>query len=488
MAHSGSTKVGPGPRTDLKERLRRNGVDVAFIALFAAALCVQLFVPPVVGQANNGDFERMMDPLGLRYRTASREDRYFVYTNLKFDVRPSRATALKHPSSEYAVGRIARAMTSLTGTPRLLDIRSFGLVHAIFLAAGASLLLRSTSRWRAPLRVVVALLLLIIFTDVGYVAPLNSMYMSAASLVFLFCAAGSAALMVRDQEPSRGAVFRFAIFGVLFVASKPQESIQALPLAALVLLIAGRKPSSRTTAAVAAAALLLTGGLYYFRGTPYTLRLTALYHAVYAEVLQNSPDPAGDLQDLGLPAHSAKYIGKHAYDPQGGFSDVALMGLMHERVGFAQLTWFYLTHPQRAASACMRALPYAFDLRGNFGNHTRAEALERGRMSDSFDLWSGVRNRGRSRPGLIAAIIAVFILIGVVLAWQQSRPAGIALTALCWMALGEFLMSALLNAHIELERHLLTFHAMIDLLLISAVVAVLSSLRAQAAYRGWRRP
>ena len=49
------------------------------VAIIAAILVYQLFIPPSIGMADNGDFSRIMGAVGLEYTTSNRDDRHFNY-------------------------------------------------------------------------------------------------------------------------------------------------------------------------------------------------------------------------------------------------------------------------------------------------------------------------------------------------------------------------------------------------------------------------
>jgi hypothetical protein len=59
---------------------RDRWIEILLIALFAACVAFQLFVPPSVGMANNGDFARLIGrfSLGPENRDASDEYHYFT--------------------------------------------------------------------------------------------------------------------------------------------------------------------------------------------------------------------------------------------------------------------------------------------------------------------------------------------------------------------------------------------------------------------------
>ena len=62
----------------------------AALVLAAAASIVadQLFLPPLVGLADDGDFAKIMGPVGLRYPTPDVRSRYYGFLTLTYRIVP----------------------------------------------------------------------------------------------------------------------------------------------------------------------------------------------------------------------------------------------------------------------------------------------------------------------------------------------------------------------------------------------------------------
>src|SRR5476651_1534953 len=75
----------PDPAAAIPRRM--NAVIVAAaVAVAAVILCVQLFVPPVVGLADNRDYERVMGYAGFQHTTADPAERYFSFVRTQYAV------------------------------------------------------------------------------------------------------------------------------------------------------------------------------------------------------------------------------------------------------------------------------------------------------------------------------------------------------------------------------------------------------------------
>ena len=88
-------------------RARSSGVRPVVLAAMAAAAAlyaVQLLLPPIVGLANNGDFERVLGPVGLRAAAEGRAEKYFSWIVRRFqEANDLRVDGIVDPQTQRAL-------------------------------------------------------------------------------------------------------------------------------------------------------------------------------------------------------------------------------------------------------------------------------------------------------------------------------------------------------------------------------------------------
>ncbi len=461
---------------------------IAIAAVVAAAACllaVQLLVKPIVGLADNGDFANVMWPAGLAYVEPAPE-RYFRWTATKFAFTEPEKDPERYSTTETLLARVAVVASQLAGA-RLFDIRIIGGLHAALLLVGVGLWIASARDLAPAARWIGAFLLVFVFTDVGYAAPLNSLYGQAASLVFFMLTSAIAALAIRRGALAGAWLPAYFLVAALFVCSKPQESLHAPLLVALGVGLAWRDRRWRAIAIVLAA-LLVGAAFVYFRATPSALRRVALYHTVFTELLPNSPDPAADLRHLALPETFARFAGTTAYEESAPLGDPFFRAELDNRVGYLALARIYFSEPGRAVSVLRRAAWKGARMRPPFfGDLPRDTGASERAQSRRFALWSDLKFQARPWTLWIWAALLVGPAAAAAATWRKASPRGrmarAGLLVLCAMAALELAVCAFADAHVELVRHLYVFHAMIDLLLIAAVVWLVQSLAARRRAR-----
>ena len=162
--------------------------NLEHLAIFIAGITLiyVLMIKPIIGVADNGDFGRIMGMTGLDYTSSDRQDRYFGYMNRTYITTPSGDLQSGYFSSEIFVVKVAKLMNNLVFRGgNTFDIRFLALLYALLLLGAIYLMIRFTKskiNWASWLLLI---LLLLVFTDVGYISYFNSLYGEALSLTSL---------------------------------------------------------------------------------------------------------------------------------------------------------------------------------------------------------------------------------------------------------------------------------------------------------------
>jgi hypothetical protein len=456
--------------------LRGRGAAPAAVAAAAVLVSAQLFVRPIIGLANNGDFGRIMEYAGLRYRAGLTPDQLF-FRNIQREfelVRPVRS-GTGYVSSEAALALAGRVVGQALSRDGLWDIRALGAVHTVVLLAGLWLLAGSVRDRAAPVRWTTAVLLVFFFTDVGYVAAFNSFYSQTASLLFLLLTMGIAAECIARGGARGWWVAAYFGSALLFVASKPQESLHA-PLLALLggsLAAAAERPRPfwRRPALWAAVALCAFGVWCYAAIPRRAIKDVGLFHTMFLEILPKSPDPAADLDALGLDRSLLRYSGMNAYLPNAPIDDPAFRAAFFDRFRARDLLLFYLRRPGRMLERASRGARQAFLLRSRLGNfEAPAPPMS---FDERFGAWSALRRKLDRRGLFWMSVLLGGNLVLAAAAWVRGRAAGRllpeAIAVLCLMAILEFGVCVFGDWLGDTARHLYAFHAMCDLLIVTDV-------------------
>ena len=458
-------------------------IATAAVAAAALILGVELLAPPLIGLADNGDFEKVMGPVGLQYRETSDEAKYYRYVVEDFALAAPGWYQSGYRTSEILVAGLARRIAMIWSPHGPFDIRVLGAIHILLFLAALLLLLAACRDLAPAAQGAAAVLVVFFFTDVGYAGPFNSFYSQTASLLFLLLTVGAGALAIARGRLAGGVLIVYFLGAALFVASKPQESIQGPLLAALGLRLSAAPPGPawRRPAAWLAAALCAFSLWYYRQAPEDSIRKTALFHTFFRELLAHSPDPGRDLDELGLDRGLSKYTGVNAFAPGTPITDPAFTARFFDRFDYGSLVRFYLAHPARLMDRLHRGAPAALRLRTwRLGNYTAASGFAPRTMTTHFAWWSDLRLglRGVADAWLLCLLggTVAACALGYRRAPRRGRLFREGLCLLVLLAVVEYLVCAFADHLDDLPRHLYVFQALCDLILVADAAWIVQSL------------
>lgn len=434
------------------------------LALAAAILIHQLFVPPVIGLADNGDFWKLTFAFDLV--PAAEDEVRFAPTVYTFD--RSRHHWSRFYSSETLLMIPAFLLHFLFTDSPSFDIRVLGLVHSLLYLLALWLVLPFTRSLGRVRRVTVLALILLVSGDVMYVCYLNSFSMDTAALLFLLLAAGFA--LRAAHHPNRSDAVLLVVCGALLTASKAQHCIAGTVLAAF-FIWKGRTlwpGGSRVFPVTAAAALLaVSAAVLLLASRDYSA--FARYSTIFYQILPRSKTPDRDLQELGLNSSYKRYIGTHAYQAESALSGAEGLRAFRQSTSYTRLALFFARHPEHALYAVKVGLEQAAIGRTPMlGNFDRSAGRPPHSQSQSYAWWSSLKRRAfEFHPWLFLGWVAGLAALACGF-FGRAFPVVWALAA---MTAGELLTASLGDA-IEMTRHLFLFNAMADILLIGAAAGL----------------
>ncbi len=426
----------------------------------AAVLAFQLFVPPIVGLSDQGDFGRMIGRFG--YGPADKSmplSAGFVQAKYVRDAS-TRIPILEQAGPEYFFVGSAVAVSRIWSDA--LDIRVVGLIHAIAFLAAFAWLLRVTG----PVTWMVAAIAL---TDVGYVAYWNSFYTEPATCIFFLFLVAESGSMLRGAI-SRWQIARWCVWAAMLVWAKSSNYPLAAVLVPLAIYLGWRGKNTRA-AGIAGASIIAAFAILTMWTRPGPMRQATTYNAIFMAILPESPTPDADLQALGLDPRLSSFSGTGAWTPRTAFPDLYNRELLH-RVTGATVARFYLLHPARIWRRAKAVLPVAFSLRPEWcGNFEASAGRPEGAKTRRFTQWSWIHERVFAPAGRFILIALVLLTAVVFRGGMRFKFVG----ALAAGALIAFLTAACGDAW-DNVKHMYLFNVLLDATVISGLLLGLGLL------------
>lgn len=485
-------------------------------AIFVAIATALVVIPPSVGLSNNGDFERLMGPLGLDYDTPI-ADRHYGPVIFHF---PKAAGPPLHHLNPLTRAALTLPFWPAVGLSRLMvgttfDLRWAGLVQIAILGLAIGLWMRATRERKRWERLILAGALLLIFGDIGYLAFVNSFYSEPVSLSYFLLALGcllNAGLVAGRNGKSTRWIFGYFLFSLLFACTKAQYALASLPMAALGVFAWQRVAKNHRLAApiAVACAIVALSACSLASYEPEALLINK-YNTVFGGVLMRSPNVAADLQEFDLPPSMADLARTCPWSINTRFFDPQFRRVYFPKINPLRVTLFYARHPDRfyveLAAVCREMsgvrLYYLrnFDTAAGINGHKVPDLLSAADLPAGarwkwrpwmfFSSWSGLKEGAMNSllglddtPGLRNVAVfgplwiwlvfgAINLLIGL---WQAARAGGAqqavnggvrAVLAICLLMIPPIVLLG--DGEWEAHRHLFMANAAADLLLILAL-------------------
>ncbi len=446
----------------------------AVLAAAAAILTWQLFIPPIVGLADQGDFVRTIGRFS--YGPMHHSALEYIYVEPKYVPDPHyRSPYWEQANSEYIFVGAALLLNKLVSKDGAVDITVAGFVHALVFLAAFARVLWVVRRYRAY--ALIWILALVALTDAGYAVYWNSWYAEPASCFFFLLLLAEAIEIARMGQTTFASALRWSLWAALWVFAKPQNAPIGLLLALFTLYLAFWTSSAAARlVAVAGACVMLACAAYNVLSMPIYGRQANTYGVIFSGILADSKNPAADLRVLGLDPQLARYAGTGAWTPGTNYPQMAASGVL-ARVNTFTVLRFYLLRPARMWRRMHSLLPQITFLRRDwYGNFEPSSGRPPAAQARAFALWSDFHER--ILPQVNKWIVFALMAAPFFAAWRwlrvrnslaRRRIALLALLPLCCLAA---LFSAVYGDAFDVIKHMYLFNLLLDTCLIYAASVV----------------
>ncbi|BFH12002.1 hypothetical protein WJ0W_000245 [Paenibacillus melissococcoides] len=461
---------------------QKDWVTWGAMGIGALILVVILFIPPFIGVANNGDFERIVGSGGIAPLSDkfTYEQKYFGYSHSHYEYGPF---SVNYWSSQalfvFLAGLLGRAWSSAS-----FPLEAMGAIYAALLLAALFLIVRHACSGQRWLQLTVALCLLFIFFDIAYVAYFQSFFGEPVSLIFLLLGSGTSFVLASRRKPSIGWLVLFFVSVLILSASKLQNAPIGLVFILFAFRLYRKRPerSWRSTVIAGSASILAVSALVYAYA-PQGLKQINLYQTIFYGILKDSPHVKRDLAELGIPEKFAVLAGTNYFQKDVPIrqDDPELTEHVYSRLGHADVAAYYIRHPGRMIDKLEAASSQAAMIRPYYlGNYEQEAGKPRGALSYTYSVWSETKKD--LLPQRFAFNLVFFLLyIGVALREYTRRRYGKhvvdAALVIGFVAIIAVAVPLVGDGEADLGKHLFLFNVSFDMMIIVSLVWVIAQIR-----------
>lgn len=455
---------------------------VLFFVLASILFGCVLFVPPMPGVADQGDFVRVLDSCGLSYINQQDYTKYiFKYTVVDFKMEKipvSRYLMITPSTSQIYPIFIARVICKLIGLEHF-NTRVLAVVLGIIFIVSVSIIFRFLLPKNIISKLLLIILFLLIFFDSNYVIWFNSLYGEPIILVSLSFFIVSCLLVIHNiNNLNKGHFILLTASSLMLINSK----LQCVVLLPVILFFIFRYCLISKRKYIAYLILLIltvySYGFYHDVGDNFGTNKNTMYHSIFYGLLIDSDNPKKDLADLGLNTDMVLDKGKHSYLPEKEYAKYYPFSEITQKEFYSQISnfkilKFYLTH----VDSLYKGLKYTAVNSYNTGTF-----LGKYEFGGPKDYNSNIRNyawsffRQNYFPKNFIFIFIMFLIAILIAIYEYFKSKDLKKRLLIELFCGllligiiQFPMPYILNGHADVAKQLYLFNIIFDILIFSGI-------------------
>ena len=449
--------------------------EIIVVLVVAVFLTGVLMISPIVGVADNGDFARIMNTTGLRYKAFDYNEKYFYFVNREYLTTLPFVKGVGYFSSEVILVLIAKLISRIVLFNKgIFDIRFLSFLYSCFFLLFIYLITKYNKRSVPIINWLSIILTVIIFTDLGYISYFNSLYGEALSFTVLLLTVGISIYMSKSRNPHIIALLGFYAAAIFLTGAKVQNIPIGIALAVFSLLFLKLKSDRKwkkviTTCVVA---IFITSIASYI-SIPSVFRVCNKYQSIFYGVLKDSKSPEADLEVLGLKKEYAELAGTNYFMEEYpiNIKEPLFQKEINSKVSPFKIALFYIKHPSRYIQKLEITADQAFNLIQGFGNFEKSYNTKPKQEVGYFRIWNDFKVK--FLPHSLLFLLLFFMSYSIILALQYMKAAKVSDkiyfgTFLLVMLIGiiQFVIPIICDGEADLSKHLFLFNVCFDLMFI----------------------
>lgn len=395
-----------------------------FLALIGTGVCLvaaiaALMVHPCLGMANDSIGDRKTREYGLEYRVSDRGEDPEKFASNEYFTREYEITRGGEPinSSQNLVVRAAIGLDTLFTSDNFFDVRFLALIYLVLYLPAVYLILKAGLERVSYFSeaVVIAVLGVIIFSDVSYLVFFNSLYNDALIFLNLLYIAG-ASMSMHIEKPSQ-LWMQLVIFaaGLALCLLEKRFFLAGILVAVLLASHVRVLVGSARLVAGGLAAILIGASVFGFYWSGEEFDDISKVHAVTRGILLESQTPDKDLMDMGIDPSYSLLTDQSLYDylPPSEISNPVLHQGFLDKYNTLDIALYYLKHPNALVFMWNNGVRSALSLRRDYcGNYERSTGMPPMAKSVFWSMWSMFRERSLPNTiGYLVLLVTVFTVM-----------------------------------------------------------------------------
>ncbi|NFQ51104.1 hypothetical protein FDG49_16645 [Clostridium botulinum] len=383
--------------------LKLDKINYPLLAFFLVLIIgsLTLFIHPIIGMADNGDFYRVINKSGAYHLNKTSNDiflGYFIKDYGIYKYNNDYANILISTQSIFVKSAIF--LDRLFTKDYVLDIRFMSVMFLIIEAIGIYFFIKALINKvdNSKYKLIITLLTILIFCDTGYLAYYNSFYGESVNICCFLMSIGLLIYMIEFDKFTWYNLIAFGISSFLFFGSKQQLAPVGI-LISFIFIIIGvyttNKPLTKILTYILAIIFIISSMVFY-KSITGDFKYINIYHSMNRGILLNEDDPDNILEDFNI---STQYSLLQETD---FFEEIKLLDPYEEKLiedyyekfSLGKILEYYITHPKAFIKVLKISFNNGYSIRPKvIGNYEQSEHKEFGAKSYFFATWSTFKEK-----------------------------------------------------------------------------------------------
>ncbi|MBN1055259.1 hypothetical protein DVW05_07835 [Clostridium botulinum] len=371
----------------------------SFLVLIIGSLT--LFIHPIIGMADNGDFYRVINKSGAYHLNKNSNDIFLGYFIKDYGIyKYNNDYANILISTQSILVKSAIFLDSFFTKDYVLDIRFMSIMFLIIEAIGVYFFIKALINKvdNSKYKLIITLLTILIFCDTGYLAYYNSFYGESVNICCFLMSIGLLIYMIEFDKFTWYNLISFGISSFLFFGSKQQLAPVGI-LISFIFIIIGvyttNKPLTKILTYILAIIFIISSMVFY-KSITGDFKYINIYHSMNRGILLNEDDPDSILEDFNI---STQYSLLQETD---FFEEIKLLDPYEEKLiddyyekfSLGKILEYYITHPKAFIKVLKISFNNGYSIRPKvIGNYEQSEHKEFGAKSYFFATWSTFKEK-----------------------------------------------------------------------------------------------
>lgn len=474
---------------------------ILFISLFISCY-LMINYPTIVGVANNTDFARIAQPIGLE----TNDDIKYFYMQQKFDyvrsfddftehmrfiINPGIESIAQYKSTHFAIIKVAQIINGVlkymkTGSITNFDIRTLSIIYIGLFALAMVIFIKSVKFSNIYYKIIISIFALFVFMDKGYLVYFNSLF--GEPLIFVsFLLYFSCVLYIINHEKDNYLIYIISfISGCMFIGAKVADIPIGFLMIIFSIIILCYKKSIKTRIIISLGIVcMLITSAYYLTEIPEWMGKVNGYHALFYGVLKDSPSPKQDLIDLGIDEKYHVLKNTHSYMDHQGYEMYSdeFEKEVFDKASPINITMYYLTHFDRLMEKIDKCAKSSAIIRPPYlGNYKMEDNDEIVKLDNRLSYWEAIRKSTYNNALLIIIILVILYIITSYLTtmdikYQNNRERFIVTISLRVMLIlcagSQFIFPVIGNGEADIIKHMYLFNLLFDIMIVMIFMDIL---------------